>query len=235
MILCALHVAMYGSAGPRRRCRVWRSRCARSVARIRFVTAAAAIFALATTGPAPRVAAGESLSADSHPESTLSEDGLERERRLLPTFDLLSELPGFQVGGLDPDPKVNGVFVYWNGEFGTEAQAAVEEANRNGIAVNVVSVPHSYDDLLKIAGPLIDALAKVGSQPQGFRIGDPFDEIAVWGSALDQSAEARRIAEESATGILPPDLRFAIVASPGMPVPYRAITMEDSRRPAVGT
>jgi hypothetical protein len=131
---------MYGSAGAATSLPSLKVTMRTQVARIRFLTAAAAVLALATTGPAPRVAAGESLSADS-PESTLSEDGLERERRLLPTFDLLSELPGFQVGGLDPDPKVNGVFVYWNGEFGTEAQAAVEEANRNGIAVNVVPFP----------------------------------------------------------------------------------------------
>jgi hypothetical protein len=50
-------------------------------------------------------------TATAHPavsESTVSEPDLDRERLLLPVFDALSEQPGFQVGGLHPDPKVNG-------------------------------------------------------------------------------------------------------------------------------
>jgi hypothetical protein len=135
------------------------------------------------------------------------------ERELLATFDALAELPGFQVGGLTP--AGDEVLVYWHGELGPEAKAAVDEASRHGVVVNVISVPYSYDELREIAGPLVEALAAKGIETEGYQIGDPFDVIAVWGTALDGSAEARRAAEEIAADILPPDLRFAIIASPG--------------------
>lgn len=152
----------------------------------------------------------------------MSEDVLDRERRLLPTFDVLAELPGFQVGGLAAEGDE--VLVYWNGEFGPEAQAAVEEANRRGIVVNVIPVPYSYDQLRKIAGPLIDALAAKGIETEGYTIGDPFDEIAMWGSALDKSAELRRLAEDTAADVLPPDLKLVIITSPGPVVPAQTRT-----------
>jgi heat shock protein HslJ len=147
----------------------------------------------ATTSPAPS-------------KSTVSE------RELLATFDVLSVLPGFQVGGLTPDGDE--VLVYWNGEFGPEAQAAVKDASRRGVVVNVIPVPYSSDELRKIAGALGKALAAKGIDLEGYRIGGTFDAIVVWGSDLDESADARRVAEETAADILPADLRFAIERSP---------------------
>jgi hypothetical protein len=152
-------------------------------------------------------------------ESTVSAPDLDRERLLLPIFDALSEQPGFQVGGLDPDPNVNGVVVYWKGEFGPGAQAVVEEAKRRRVVVDIVSVPYSFDELRKIAGRLVDALAAKGITLDGYQIGDPFDTITVWGSALDESADARRGAEDIAADLLPSDLKLAIVTSPGPVVP----------------
>ena len=153
------------------------------------------------------------------PESTVSEPDLDRERLLLPIFDALSEQPGFQVGGLDPDSKVNGVVVYWKGEFGPGAQAIVEEANRRLVVVDVVSVPYSFDELRKIAGRLGEALAAKGIKLDGYGMGDPFDKITVWGRALDESADARHVAEATAADLLPWDLKLAIVTSPGPVLP----------------
>jgi hypothetical protein len=144
------------------------------------------------------------------------------ERELLATFDVLAELPGFQVGGLTAEGDE--VLVYWKGEFGPEAQAAVEEANRRGVVVNVVSVSYSSDELRKIAGRLGDALAAKGIQLDGYRIGDPFYKITVWGSALDESADARRVAEDTAADVLPSDLKLAIITSPGPVVPAQTRT-----------
>lgn len=97
----------------------------RQAKRIGSLMTVAAVVALAATSSAPLVTAGESMSADSNPDPGVSADVLERERRLLPTFDVLSELPGFQVGGLAAEG--DSIFVYWNGEFGAEAQAVVEK------------------------------------------------------------------------------------------------------------
>jgi hypothetical protein len=105
--------------------------------------------------------------------------------------------------------------VYWKGELGPEAEAAIKQAGVRGVRVNVVSVPYSYDELREIAGPLADALADEGIELDGYRIGDPFDEIAVWGSDLDESGESRSIAERTAAAILPANVSFSIVASPG--------------------
>jgi hypothetical protein len=144
---------------------------------------------------------------------TVSEDVLDRERRLLPTLDLLSELPGFQVGGLAL--QGDEVFVHWNGEFGPEAQAIVEDANRRGIVVKVIPVPYSIDELHEMAARLGQALAAKGIDIGGWRLGDPVDEIVMWGTELDQSAELRRRAEDIAADVLPPDLKLVIVGSPG--------------------
>jgi len=155
---------------------------------------------------------------DAHPTpsaETVSED------ELLAVFDVLAELPGFQVGGLTPEGDE--VLVYWKGELGPEAQAAVDDASRRGIEVNVIRVTYSYDELRAIAGRLGKALEAKGIELQGYEIGDPFDEIAVWGRALDGSAELRRVAEETAADVLPPDLKFAIVPSPDvLPVGLRS-------------
>jgi hypothetical protein len=178
---------------------------------------AAAVLASATTGAASWVTAGEPLSNDADPESTVSERERSRDALLDPTFDVLAQLPGFQVGGLDP--KLDEIVVYWNDEFGPEAQAAVDEADRRGVPVNVVSVSYSYDELREIAGPLVDALAAKGIELEGYRIGDPFDEIAVWGHALDESADARRVAEDTAADTLPSDIKLAIITGPGELIP----------------
>ena len=142
-----------------------------------------------------------------------------RERLLLPIFDALSEQPGFQVGGLDPDQQVNGVVVHWKGELGPAAQAIVKDAQRRGIVVTVIGVSYSYDQLREIAGRLGVALSAKGIDLDGYRIGDPFDEIAVWGTDLDTSADARRVAETIAADVLPPGLRLVIVPSPGPAIP----------------
>jgi hypothetical protein len=136
------------------------------------------------------------------------------EAELLATFDSLAELPGFQGGGLTPEGDE--VLVYWNGQFGPEAQATVEEAHRRGVEVNVVPVSYSFDELREMAGSLVEALAAEGIETEGYGIGP--DEIAVWGIALE-SAAARRVAEDTAADLLPSDVRFAIIASPGAVVP----------------
>jgi hypothetical protein len=148
--------------------------------------------------------------------STVSDHDLYRDSLLNPTFDVLSELPGFQAGGLEPDRDE--ILVYWHGEFGPEAQAAVAEAESRGVPVNVIFVPYSYDQLRKIAGRLVSALSAKGIDIQGRTIGDPFDVITVWGSALDESAELRRLAEDTAADVLPSNLRFAIITSPPTPL-----------------
>ena len=165
-----------------------------------------------THAPTPSPAPSVDCDPIADPESCVSEDVLARERRLLPTFDLLSVLPGFQVGGLTPEGDE--VLVYWNGEFGPEARAIVADANRRGIVVNVIPVPYSFDELRMFAGRLGEALAAKGIDTQGWRLGDPFDAIVMWGPELDQSAELRRLAEETAADVLPPDLRLVIIVSP---------------------
>ncbi|HET7182923.1 MAG TPA: hypothetical protein VFI15_11885, partial [Candidatus Limnocylindrales bacterium] len=140
------------------------------------------------------------------PQPTISEQELARERLLLPVFDALSQEPGFQVGGLDPDLNVNGVLVYWSGEFGPEAQAIVNDAKARGIVVTVISVMYSLDELRTIAGQFGTELAAKGIELDGYRIGDPFDQIVVWGADLDESADARRVAKALATNTFPPGL-----------------------------
>ena len=82
---------------------------------------------------------------------------------------MLAQLPGFQVGGLDP--KVDEIVVYWKGEFGPEAQAAVDEAGLRGVPVNVIPAPYSYDELRTLAGPLVEALAAKGIALDGYQSG----------------------------------------------------------------
>jgi hypothetical protein len=189
------------------------------------ILAIAAVLVACSSAGAPSAPSASTVSEHPSPTdagptasaSTVAEDVLDRERRLLPTVDLLSELPGFQVGGLTPEGDE--VLVYWKGEFGPEAQAVVEEANRRGIVINVVSVSYSYDELRKIAGPLVEALAAKGIETEGYTIGDPFDTITVWGRDLDESADARRVAEDTAADLLPSDLKFAIITSLGPVTP----------------
>ena len=83
----------------------------------------------------------------------------------------------------------------------------------------VVSVSYSFDELRKIAGRLGEALEAKGIKLDGYGIGDPFDKITVWGSVLDESADARRVAEATAADLLPWDPKLAIVTSPGPVVP----------------
>ena len=142
-----------------------------------------------------------------------------RERLLLPVLDALSEQPGFQAGGLDPDQHVNGVVVYWKGEVEEAAQAIVRDARRREIAVTVIGVSHSYDELREIAGRLVLALSAKGIELDGYRIGDPYDEIAVWGTDLDTSADVRRVAEAIAADVLPPGLTLAILPAPAPAIP----------------
>jgi hypothetical protein len=177
------------------------------------------------------VTATEPLSDDADPASTVSERERHRDGLLDPTFDVLAQQPGFQAGGLDAE--VDEIEVFWNDQFGPDAQAAVEEAESRGVAVDVVPVPYSFDELREIAGRLGDALAAEGIELDGYRLGDPFDEVTVLGSALDGSAEARRIAEDTASEVLPPDLRFGIVTSPDALVPADS-RHADGGRPRVG-
>lgn len=107
------------------------------------------------------------------------------------------------------------MLVYWSGAFGPEAKMAVDEASHRGVAVNVVAVPYSYEGLRKIAGPLVEALAAKGIDLEGYRIGDPFDEIVVWGSSLENSSDAKQIARDLAADLLPSDLRLSIVSESG--------------------
>jgi len=153
------------------------------------------LFALALTGTTSTVSAAEPSWGD-----------------LDPTFDLLAQQPGFQVGGLGPTGRA--IVVYWSGDFGPDARAIVADSHRHGVPVSVLHVPYGYDALREIVGPLGAALAAKGIALDGYRIGDPFDEIAVWGRALDTSADARRVAEDTAADLLPSDLRLTIITSP---------------------
>jgi hypothetical protein len=188
------------------------------------VAVAALLVACSSAGAPPAPSVSTVSEQDRYPSSAgpAPSASTVSERELLATFDVLAELPGFQAGGLSAEGDE--VLVYWKGEFGPEAQAAVDEANRRGIVVNVVSVSYSYDELRKIAGPLVEALAAKGIETEGYTIGDPFDTITVWGRDLDESAEARRVAEDTAADLLPPDLRFAIITSPGELVPMSTRT-----------
>jgi hypothetical protein len=76
--------------------------------------------------------------------------------------------------------------------------------------------------LRQIAGPLVESLAEKAIAVDGYGIGDPFDEITVWGMDLERSADARRVAEETAADLLPSDLRLRIVMSPDPLVPMAA-------------
>jgi hypothetical protein len=197
---------------------------------VRSLTAAAALLSLTASGGAPWVAAGHSalapadfsqmvvpLADDANADSTVSEHELYRDRLLTPTFDVLSQQPGFQVGGLDPD--VDKIVVYWNAEFGVKAQGAVDEAKSRGVDVEVRTVPYSYEELRVHAGRLVEALAAQKIELEGYRIGDPFDEIAVWGSGLDNSAVEQRTAQDIASRVLPTDLRIVFSATPPEVVP----------------
>ena len=188
---------------------------------------AAVLVACSSAGASPAPSESSVSEHDRYPpsagarpapsESTVSEHDRYRDSLLSPTFDVLAQLPGFQAGGLEPD--VDEMVVYWKGELGPEAQAAVEESNRRGVVANVIPVPYSYDELRRIAGPLIEALVAKGIETAGYTIGDPFDEIAMWGHALDKSPELRRLAEDTAADVLPPDLKLVIVPSPGELIP----------------
>lgn len=150
------------------------------------------------------------------------------ERELLATFDVLSELPGFQVGGLTPEGDE--VLVYWHGEFGPQAQAAVNDAARRGIVVNMVAVPYSSEQVRTMATTVGTALGAKGINVEGYRF--DVDAVVVWGTALDASAEARGVAEDIAADILPDDLRFAIERSPEPVVPLGPLRLQPSAEPA---
>ena len=149
----------------------------------------------------------------SPPNSGVSERARYRDGLLDPTFDVLAEQPAFQDGGLDAD--VDAIVVFWKGEFGTDARAALAEANARGVVVRVVWVPYSYQELREIAGRLVDALGARDIEIEGYATGDPFDTITVWARTLDKSSETRRIAEDTAAEVLPPDMDFVITTSAG--------------------
>jgi hypothetical protein len=165
------------------------------------------------------------------PASSLSERERYRASLLSPTFDVLERQPGFQVGGLAPD--ADEIVVYWKGEFGPEAQAAVDEAKSRGLVVRVIWVPYAFDELRVIAGHLGEALAAKGIEIDGYEIGGPFDQITVWGTALNESAETRRIAEETAAEVLPTDVTLVIITGPG-PVTPADSRHNDGGQPTVG-
>jgi hypothetical protein len=96
------------------------------------------------------------------------------------------------------------------------------DSHRRGVFVNVLHVPYGYDALREIVGSLGTALADRGIALDGYRLGDPFDEVVVWGSAFDTSAEARRVTEDTAADLLPSDLRLTIITSPEALVPMAA-------------
>jgi hypothetical protein len=177
------------------------------------------------SSPAP--SADASASDVSDPESTVPERERYRAALLDPTFDVLEKQPGFQAGGLDP--IVDEIVVYWKGQFGPGAQAAVEEANRRGVEVKVIPVSHSYDELRIIAVRLLGALNAKGIEVEGFGIGgDPFDQVSMWGRSLDTSTDTRTVARDIAADVLPTDVRFVITPSPGEVVP--AVSMDDKQR-----
>ncbi|HJP88009.1 MAG TPA: hypothetical protein VJ850_03120 [Candidatus Limnocylindrales bacterium] len=155
-------------------------------------------------------------------ESSVSEHDLYRDNLLNPTFDVLSELPGFQGGGLEPDRDE--ILIYWHGEFGREAQAAVAEAKSRGVPVNVHFVPHTTDELRRMASRLLGALQAKGIKVDGDGFGDPWDEIKIWGDAFEGSADVQNTAESIAAEVLPADVKLVIVPSPG-----RATTMLGTR------
>jgi hypothetical protein len=181
-------------------------------------TAAEPSSSVAATEPAASTTPTEPPASESlDPGSSVSERERYRDSLLDPTFDVLAELPGFQSGGLAPD--VDEIVVYWHGEFGPEAQAAAAEAESRGVPVNVIYVPYSLDELRAIAGQLMKALVAEGIQPEGYTIGDPFDEIVLWGDVFDRSPEARSTAEEIAAELFPADLSLTFIPSPGEIVP----------------
>ena len=170
----------------------------------RATSALGMLLALAGLACLPSPAAAGPADSDPDLPSGVSERELERDRLLDPTFDVLAALPGFQDGGPHPDRDV--IVVYWYGEVGFEARVAIAASEHRGVPVEVISVPYSYDELRVIAGQLIDALAAEGTTVDGHRLGDPFDEIVIWGRDLTGTTENRQAARSVAAQVLPPGL-----------------------------
>lgn len=143
---------------------------------------------------------------ESDPRTGVSQEEIDRDRKLDPTFDLLSALPGFQDGGLDS--KGERVFVYWNGDVGAEAEQIADESAAQGVPVDFISVDYSYEELRAIAGKVVRTLETDGVELEGYTIGKPFEEITLLSDDLARSPQLQGLAVATVDTILPKGLRL---------------------------
>lgn len=190
-----------------------RARLAKRHALAAVALAAVAVVVSGAVSVAAESSQTSTSAVDPGPESGVSERELERDRLLDPTFDQLAELPGFQDGGLHAEDDV--IVVYWAGEVGPEAQAAIDASEARGVPVEVIPVPYSHQELRVFAGQVIEAAEREGIVLEGYRLGGPFEEIVVWGSVLDEDPRVQQTLETLASEVLPPELELVVEPSPG--------------------
>src|SRR6218665_3007417 len=145
-------------------------------------------------------------SGERDPRADMSQEEIERDRKLNPTFDQLGSLPGFQDGGLDTTGER--IFVYWKGEIDVEAKRIADESAARGVPVDFIPVDYSYEELRVIAGKIVRTLEAEGFELEGYTLGNPFDEITLLSDELPQSSQLQLRATTAVDSVLPQGLRL---------------------------
>jgi len=173
-----------------------------AVAVIALLAVSASMAASANTERSTAIQAND----ESDPRDRASREEIDRDRKLNPTFDLLSALPGFQDGGLDSEGER--IFVYWNGNIGAEAAQIADESAARGVPVDFIPVDYSYEELRAIAGKVVRTLEADGLELEGYTIGGPFEEITLLSDDLAQSSRLQGRAMSAVDAILPKGIRL---------------------------
>lgn len=184
----------------------------------RFSQSALALGALLVVWASVPASASEgSQASDPHPSDKpelnyMSEEDVERNALLDPLWEIMTERPGFQDGGLVEGK--NEVYFEWNGELDTTAKRAVDEARESGIPVSINKVPFTSDEIREYTLEIVEELDRNGILTGGFSsLLDP-PTITIFDQDESTSKQLNEIANLVAERSLPEGIQLVIESRP---------------------
>jgi len=150
---------------------------------------------------------------------------------LSPTYDELSEMEGFDSGGLLPG--TTDLEIYWHGPLSPEARASIERANERGQQVHVVEVKYTSQEIWNFATSLARALEAEDIALASFGTNRANDEISLSGPVLSNDARLQEQVMTIAAKVIPDDISITFV-----PVELDGVTYDarhsDTGNPTIG-
>jgi hypothetical protein len=128
---------------------------------------------------------------------------------LSPTYHELSEMEGFDSGGLFPG--TSDLQIYWHGLLSLDAEASIARANERGQQVHVVEVKYSSKEIWHFATTLAQALSTEGISLSGFGTNRANDEIALSGPVLSVDPDLQGQVLAIASQVVPNDVAVTFV------------------------